>query len=175
MEEQYQQIESLFIDLLQDENNSYNYASYYREQLDTSRFKEKSTLDKLLYFSTTITEEWTKCRRHENDSKASVYEKQILGNIKNLLQTNEWIAFILEKMNEEFRLQRELEQKFYGQSSPKFDVVLSLEGKTEIGDVYSNVFALYNILDSNRDKDEDTHRRLGNLYQIQQFLRVLLI
>jgi hypothetical protein len=177
----YMETEIAFQNLLKEENNSYIFADQYRDKYNNSAFQSQSLIKILLFFSSTILGERKRCRRHDNDMRATVYENTILENIKILFQ-EEFLGVMLDQINKELAFRKsfvfdEKDQEkwtnYFGDRTVHFDKVVELK-EENIQSVYDNIYTLQLQYDFVTDMTDIIKQHLSNVNDIHDFLIVLM-
>ena len=183
--EKYADIKMLFSLLLKEENNSYVFGDYYQSHiLDNMLFESKPIIEKLLSFFNVITTEWKKCRRHENDMKASVFEQPILKYIQQLFMKEEFIAYMTAEINNEFifRKQYIAETNYEDAWATAFgNIIVKLDEidahhfqPTQLPSLLDNISTLRRQYEFEENRSDIVNQHLRNVQAIHDFLFVLM-
>jgi hypothetical protein len=91
-------IRQTYSQLLEDENNSYSYISYYRTEIN--KLQTKNDTQELMYILKSIYMEKGACRYHSKDEIASKIEKVIVLNILPILKSGNILQQKISEMNQ---------------------------------------------------------------------------
>ena len=163
--EKFLLIRKEFVRLLESQNNSYKYVTYYRQEMDKYITAEHpisacdEILEQLLYMLTVIYDEKTKTRYHSNDEIASKIEKPIIVDAMKILKGDEYKCEKVREINEV--VTKEIDESYFEIYKSKYGYRTSVNNDAiaeitdeNVTDIYTNFHQIKRLLEPTEKLNE---------------------